>query len=105
MATLTDRDNGGRVSVRVGEFVELRLAENATAGYRWTLERYDAALLEPLDAAADYDDRAVGSGGQAIFRFRVRGAGSTELALKYWRHWEGEGSILQRFTITLDSAR
>lgn len=103
MATLTDRDNGGRVSLRVGEVVELRLAENATAGYRWTLERNDAELLEPLDATADYEGRAVGSGGQAIFRFQVRGTGSTQLALKYWRHWEGDGSVLQRFTVAIDS--
>ncbi|WP_425601493.1 protease inhibitor I42 family protein [Dyella humicola] len=30
----------------------------------------------------------VGSGGEAIFRFKVLDAGSNALALKYWQPWE-----------------
>jgi inhibitor of cysteine peptidase len=47
---------------------------------------------------------AVGSGGEAIFRFRVVGVGSSTLTLKYWRHWEGARSIIQRFAATIDAA-
>lgn len=104
MPTLTDQDNGRRVSLHVGDPLEVHLAENATTGYRWSTDRHDARLLEPVGSTASYPTSAIGSGGQAIFRFRAAAAGSTELALKYWRHWEGEGSAIQRFSVTLDIA-
>jgi len=87
----------------VGYRLEIRLAENATAGYRWTLDSYDAGQLELTEATASYPNAAVGSGGEAIFRFRVVGVGSSTLRLRYWRHWEGEGSIIQRFSVTNDA--
>lgn len=44
------------------------------------------------------------SGDQLIFGFQVVTARSTEFASKHWRHWEGEGSAIQRFSVTLDIA-
>jgi inhibitor of cysteine peptidase len=104
MLTITDRDNGRRLPAHVGDRLEIRLAENATAGYRWAPDGYDAGLLELTEATASYPNAAVGSGGEAIFRFRVVGVGSSTLTLKYWRHWEGEGSIIQRFAVTIDTS-
>ena len=101
MVTLTDRDDGRRISVRSGDVVELRLAEIAAAGYRWSPERYDEALLELVDSAADYAGGAVGSAGQALFRFRVLGAGIAKIVLGYGRSWED--AAIKRFAITLDS--
>jgi predicted secreted protein len=103
MLTLTDQDNGRRLAVRVGDMLTLRLAENATTGYRWEPDRYDTRLLELAEETASYPNAAVGSGGEAIFRFRIVSAGSSTLALKSWRHWEGAGSIIQRFAVTIDA--
>jgi predicted secreted protein len=74
MLTLTDQDNGRRLPVHLGELLEIHLAENATAGYRWAPDNYDTRLLELAEATATYPNAAVGSGGEAIFRFRVVGA-------------------------------
>ena len=103
MLTLTDQDNGRHLPVHVGDLLEIHLAENATTGYRWAPDSYDSGLLELVEATADYPGTAVGSGGEAVFRFRIVGVGSSTLALKYWRHWEGAGSIIQRFTVTIDA--
>ena len=103
MLTLTDQDNGRRLPVHVGDQLEIHLAENATAGYRWAPDSYDSGLLDLAEATANYPNAAVGSAGEAIFRFRVVGPGSSTLALKYWRHWEGAGSIIQRFVVTIDA--
>ena len=103
--TLTSADDGRRVPVHVGDELNLHLAENATTGYRWAPDSYDAALLELLEATANYPNTAVGSGGEALFRFRALGPGASELSLKYWRHWEGSGSIIRRFAVTIDAAR
>jgi predicted secreted protein len=45
-----------------------------------------------------------GIGAMTNWRFRVVGVGSTTLTLKYWRHWEGPGSSIQRFAVTIDAA-
>jgi predicted secreted protein len=60
--------------------------------------------MEPIETTASYPHAAAGSCGQANFRFQVVGAGSGALALKYWRHWESEGSITRRFAVTIDTA-
>ncbi|MFO1158722.1 MAG: protease inhibitor I42 family protein [Reyranellaceae bacterium] len=104
MHTIRDQDNDRRVLLHVGEPIEIRLAENASTGYRWALESHDAGLLEPVEVTASYPGAAVGSGGEAIFRFRAVAAGSTTLALKYWRHWEGAGSAIRHFSVTFDIA-
>lgn len=104
MLTLTDQDNGRRLLVHVGDLLEIHLGENATAGYRWAPDSYDTTLLELAEATASYPNVAVGSGGEAIFRFRIVGVGSSTLTLKYWRHWEGTGSIIQRFAVPIDAA-
>jgi predicted secreted protein len=104
LLTLTDRDNGRRLPAHVGDLLEIHLPENATAGYRWAPDSYDTGLLELAEATASYPSAAVGSGGEAIFRFRVVGVGSSTLTLKYWRHWEGTGSTIQRFAVTIDAA-
>ncbi len=103
MLTLTDQDNGRHLPVHVGDLLEIRLAENATTGYRWAPDSYDSGLLELAEATADYPGTAVGSGGEAIFRFRIIGVGSSTLALKYWRHWEGASSIIRRFAVMIDA--
>jgi len=101
MASLTEKDDGGRVSANVDEIIEIHLAENATTGYRWTPESFDKAVFELIETTADYPHGAVGSGGQAIFRFRVIGPGSGALALRNWRQWEGDASVVKRFAVTV----
>jgi len=104
MLTLGETDNGRRLPARVGDVLEVRLAENASTGYRWAPDSHDAGVLEAVEASANYPNTAVGSGGEAVFRFRVVGPGSATLALKSWRSWEGEGSTRKRFAVTIDAA-
>jgi inhibitor of cysteine peptidase len=103
MTTLTDQDNGRRLPVRVGDVVTLRLTENASTGYRWAPDAYNAGLVELVEATASYPKTATGSGGEAVFRFRAIGVGSSALALKCWRHWDGEGSIVRRFAVMIEA--
>jgi predicted secreted protein len=46
MLVLSQTDNDRTVSVRVGDVVRISLPENASTGYRWTIERYDDEFLE-----------------------------------------------------------
>ncbi len=100
-ATVTSVEDGRTVSVAVGDTLAIRLHENATTGYRWEVETYDEDIVTLQDSSANYAEDAVGSGGQVTFRFDVKAPGKTEVHLKLWRSWEGEDSVVQRFTVTL----
>ncbi len=98
--TLTRADDGRTVEVHAGDIIRLRLEENPTTGYRWSLEPAgdDVVAL----AAADYvaPGGAVGGGGERVFTFEAKKAGGATIRLKLWREWEGDKSITETFIIT-----
>jgi inhibitor of cysteine peptidase len=103
MQSLTEADNERTVELRVGESVRLTLPENATTGYRWAIDRLDRDVVEEAGSEPHYGGGAVGSAGHVTFDFRAKKAGSGEVALKYWRHFEGEGSIVRRFSVRINA--
>jgi inhibitor of cysteine peptidase len=102
MLTIGESDNGRTVDVRLGEEVRITLPENATTGYRWAIDRYDEEFIEALATEPHYTAKAIGSGGEVTFIFKGKQAGTGEIVLKHWRHWEGESSITKRFSIRLN---
>lgn len=105
MVTLTESDDGRILPLAVGATIEVRLAENATTGYSWTIDQLDAAILVPSRQESDYRAAAIGSGGTAVFRAIVRSAGTSRLTLKLLRPWEGDSAIIKRFGITVVARR
>ncbi|WP_036218567.1 protease inhibitor I42 family protein [Calidithermus chliarophilus] len=99
---LTDADHDREVELRPGEELELRLKENPTTGYRWSLEAPDPALLQLLedDFALDRGG-AIGAGGERIFRFRAQAPGQLTLKLRHWQAWSGESSVDRHFRLHL----
>lgn len=108
MATvqLHQTDNGRRISANVGDELVISLSENPTTGYRWDIEQQDVDFVELLpDTEHDAPPSdAIGSANVRRMRFRVRQSGQNTLALKQWRAWEGERSIVERYLITLSVA-
>jgi inhibitor of cysteine peptidase len=101
--TLTECNDGARVAARVGDTIEIRLPENASTGFRWTLAEDDSGVFGPCEQGGEYPRRTTGSGGAAIFRLTVCAPGRETLRLKIWRHWEGESSVRQRFTVSVEA--
>jgi len=102
MLIISEGDNERKLDMRVGESVKITLPENATTGYRWTIDHYNKELFEAVATEPHYPGKAIGSGGEVSFIFRARNIGSEEIGLKHWRHWEGEASITRRFRINLE---
>jgi len=102
MATLVEADNNRTIDIPVGETVEVTLPENATTGYRWAVESYDSEHIEALGSEPRYTAKGVGSGGEVMFHFRGKKAGSGGIALKQWRAWEGDSSVIGRFRVELN---
>jgi inhibitor of cysteine peptidase len=102
MPSLTEADNDRTVELRVGETVRLTLPENATTGYRWAIDRVDGGLIEAAGPEPHYPAGAPpGSGGDVAFTFKATKAGTADVALKYWRHFEGDSSIANRFHVRI----
>jgi inhibitor of cysteine peptidase len=92
---LDERDRDRTVEVPIGGVLDVRLQENPTTGYSWTVEAADG--LERVGDSFEAGGAALGAAGVRVFRFRAARPGSLELRLKHWREWEGEASVTDRF--------
>jgi inhibitor of cysteine peptidase len=101
MLSFSETDDGRTAEIRVGETVQVTLPENASTGYRWTVDRLDADIVRQLSAESHNAAKAIGAPGTIVFTFEAVKAGTGEIALKYWRSWEGDASIAKRFRIRL----
>lgn len=103
VVTLTRADHNRTAELRVGERLEVRLPENPTTGFSWAVDENNRRLLTLEDTAYAPPDEAgfVGARGQRTFRFTARQPGEVALKLKYWRVWEGDGSVAERFAVTV----
>ena len=101
IVTVTEADAGATVKLQVGQAVAVRLAENASTGYRWAIDATDTKLVEPSEPQPSSPGGAVGSGRLVPWTFTARSPGATTVTLKLWRHWDGDASIIQRFRFEL----
>lgn len=77
----------------------MSLSENPTTGYRWELE--DIRGLEMVGDRFQSSGGSIGAAGNRIFQFRGIDVGKHELRLKNWRKWEGDSSVINRFSATI----
>lgn len=99
MPSYVETDNNRTVEISEGETLRISLIENATTGYRWGVESYTRALLDPEEPVTQYAKKAIGSGGEVTFAFKAKARGTAEIALRHWRDWEGEASIIGQFRL------
>jgi predicted secreted protein len=94
--TLTEAGNGGRIAVRVGDAITIRLPENIATGYRWSLTAVDRAHVDVDPPRAERSSEAPGSAGSSVWTVRATQPGTTRLELQKSRSWE-HGAV-ERFT-------
>lgn len=93
-------DPEGALHVAPGETFALALPANPSTGYAWQLD-LDPAYLDLLDDRFEPSGRALGAGGQQVFRLRACAAGSTQLVAEYRRPWGGEPADQRRVPISI----
>ncbi|AAM06589.1 protease inhibitor I42 family protein [Methanosarcina acetivorans] len=96
---LNEQDKGRTLEVEAQSLINVRLNENPTTGYRWEIET--AGGLEMVGDSFEKTGDAIGAAGVRVFQFRAPGTGSYKLSIKNWRDWEGEGSIIDLFYVTI----
>ncbi|MBS1225421.1 MAG: hypothetical protein H6R24_2099 [Proteobacteria bacterium] len=99
---LTRADHNQTVELQMGERLVVRLPENPSTGYTWAIDETDHRLMT-LDST-DYTaptEGSIGARGQRPFTFTARQPGEVALKLKYWRFWEGDASVTERYVVNL----
>ena len=91
--------DGQTVTLDVGQGLRLRLAENPTTGYQWSVSgsgglSLESSVFTPVGAAA-------GGGGTREFQWRAHFAGSHPLSLAQRRAWEPIDKALGHFALTV----
>jgi inhibitor of cysteine peptidase len=100
---LDQSDNGKTITVTVGDEVVIALDENPTTGYTWAVEKIDDTILALK--SSDYTRTGPpvsGAGGVRTFTFTAKQAGTSPLELKDWRSWEGDKSVIGRYSLTIE---
>jgi inhibitor of cysteine peptidase len=77
------------VSVAVHDTVTVRLPENGTTGYVWSIaERGVGLILADDRGVAAAAGGAVGGGGEHVFQLRAEQAGDWQVGFRLARQWE-----------------
>ena len=97
---LTQDDSGGRRTTRVGEELNVVLAENPTTGYRWHSE-IDARTLQQTGDRYEGPAEPRGAAGIRRLTFRVLRPGPVHLRVVKRRAWER--TAVDEFSIDLDA--
>jgi inhibitor of cysteine peptidase len=99
---LTSDDSGTTYRMQLDEEIVVALDGNATTGYQWAIDELDETVVRSLGSTyIAPSNGAVGQGGVEEWSFRALEPGTTVLSLKYWRQWEGDASVVERFDIIL----
>jgi inhibitor of cysteine peptidase len=77
----------GTVSAAVGDELVIRLPENGTTGYVWTV-RLPGEGLELVSDAFAPGPGAVGASGVRLIRIRVAAPGRSDAVFRLGRPWE-----------------
>lgn len=101
---LTYQDNGKSIDTLVGICLTVQLEESPTTGYVWVNKTAgDFLLLQNTDYSPAPLPGVVGGAGLKTLQFVVSKAGKTTLLLKQMREWEGDSSVVEVFSVTINA--
>ncbi|UIE36792.1 protease inhibitor I42 family protein [Leptodesmis sichuanensis] len=104
--TLTNADNGKTLTLKPGQTLTLRLPENPTTGYRWSISSLNAQVLQLIDDRFESSSAAaIGGGGQRVLTFQAQQPGQISLSLNNRREWQDAASPLESFTVMIQVAQ
>ena len=104
---VTQDDHDKTLDISEGDEIAVQLPENPSTGYVWAIERRDRMLtlqdnqFVHSQAETTGVTHVVGAGGIRVLTLRAEGSGIAQLKLKRYRSWLGDGSIIERFHLTL----
>ena len=101
--TATDLDNGGKVQIKVGGILTLRLEAIPGTGYSWEVVQNNLQKIKPLGEPVfeETESGKLGAVEYQIFHFRALAPGTNILKLQYIRQWEKDVVPVKTYRITV----
>ena len=92
--------DGHELLVAVGQAIVIRLPENPSTGFRWSMRTLEGPveLVHDDYSSSGSADPGVGAERVRVLTFETLGEGRAHLVLKKMQEWEGEGSAQASFT-------
>jgi predicted secreted protein len=97
-----DTDNGRMFVVEKGKPFTIELSANPSTGYTWAFDGLNGEYFRL--AGSDYEPsspRLAGSGGTSRWQLTALRAGVAQIRLLYYRPWEGPGTAVKEYSLTL----
>ena len=102
---LSQADNGSTIDVHQGDVLQLELIEQASGGYLWSLDALNTSLLTEVETGVRPPATSrIGDTATRFWRLHANAAGIAQLSAVRLRPWEGEASIVARFSCTVSIA-
>lgn len=89
------------VQVAVGDTVRVRLPENATTGYVWSVAEAGEGVSVQADRTVPPAGGAPGAGGLHLVELRAEREGTWSVVLHHGREWEAAPSEQRRLTLVV----
>jgi len=100
--TLREKDNGKEIQVKVGTIIELSLKELGSAGYTWEFDRLDEKHFELMKTETRPLSNLLGAPVLITWRLKAKNPGESQLALDYFRSWEGRAKAVNHFRVKVN---
>ncbi len=102
VTALRAKDNGQEIRVKVGTIIELSLEEQGGTGYTWEFEQLDEKHFKLVKTETRRLSDLIGAPVLMTWRLKVKNAGESQLALNYFRPWEGKGKAVKHFLVKVN---
>ena len=97
--------DGREVTLQPDQMLEIRLPENRTTGYRWTLTSTNDSTYAVVSDSYEGSATPPGKPGTRILRLKATQAGRGRVELVYRRPWEQTAPPARTFTIYIRVSR
>ena len=104
MATLriSSEHDGAHLQAKIGDNIELRLPENPTTGYRWSIESPVDDLRVKADGYEGAQRPGIGAGNLRSLTLELRRAGPLVLHLLRYQAWQPKDLADAEFRCVID---
>jgi inhibitor of cysteine peptidase len=97
----TEDNNGSSVELATGDTFRIKLNENPTTGYQWTLETTDGLEIMS-DNYLPHASGLIGAGGIHEWDIKATASGTQQVTGVYSRSFENLTGSEQRFALTVE---
>ncbi|MEW6130189.1 MAG: protease inhibitor I42 family protein [Acidobacteriota bacterium] len=100
--TVTDKDNDGKITLKPGDRLIIKLEMRAGTGYNWEIAKNDSARLMPIgEPTVESPEEVPGAVEYQIFQFKAKATGACVVELHYLRPWEKDVEPLKKFKLAV----